>query len=146
MFSGQVLVGLLVSLVNIAIHSVIMALLSWTAHESLRAVQTVWLPIRLALVMMAAVTVLMTAHLIEVITWGVTYAVVDAVPDQTDAFYFAFVNYTTLGYGDILPTKRWRILGPMAAMNGVLLFGWSTAVIYNILRTVATEDKSPIIR
>ncbi len=137
MFSGQVLVGLLISLVNIAVHAVIMALLSWTAHHSSRAVHAVWLPIRLALVMMAAVTVLMTAHLIEIINWGVTYAVLDAVPERTDAFYFAFVNYTTLGYGDILPAKRWRILGPMAAMNGVLLFGWSTAVIYDVLRTVA---------
>ena len=54
-----------------------------------------------------------------------------------DALYFAFVNYTTLGYGDIVSIPRWRLLGPMAAMNGVLLFGWSTAVIYDVLRTVA---------
>ena len=60
-----------------------------------------------------------------------------AVPDQTDAFYFAFVNYTTLGYGDILPVEHWRLLGPMTAMNGVLLFGWSTAVIFHILSTVS---------
>jgi len=53
-----------------------------------------------------------------------------------DAAYFAFVNYTTLGYGDILPASDWRLLGPIAAMNGVLLFGWSTAVIYDVLRSV----------
>jgi Ion channel len=35
--------------------------------------------------------------------------------------YFAFVNYTTLGYGDIIPVQAWQILGPAAAMNGVLL-------------------------
>jgi hypothetical protein len=48
--------------------------------------------------------------------------------------YFAFVNYTTLGYGDVIPIERWRLLGPMTAMNGVLLFGWSTAVIFEVLR------------
>jgi hypothetical protein len=48
--------------------------------------------------------------------------------------YFALVNYTTLGYGDVTPIARWRLLGPMAAMNGVLLFGWSTAVIFQVLR------------
>ncbi|WP_048710899.1 ion channel, partial [Microvirga massiliensis] len=48
--------------------------------------------------------------------------------------YFAFVNYTTLGYGDILPVERWLLLGPMTAMNRVLLFGWSTAVIFEVLR------------
>jgi hypothetical protein len=44
------------------------------------------------------------------------------------------VNYATLGYGDVLPVERWRLLGPMTAMNGVLLFGWSTAVIFEVLR------------
>jgi hypothetical protein len=44
------------------------------------------------------------------------------------------VNYTTLGYGDVIPVERWRLLGPITAMNGVLLFGWSTAVIFEVLR------------
>jgi ion channel len=48
--------------------------------------------------------------------------------------YFAFVNYATLGYGDVLPVERWRLLGPLTAMSGMLLFGWSTAVIFEILR------------
>ena len=48
--------------------------------------------------------------------------------------YFAFVNYTTLGYGDVVPVERWQLLGPITAMNGVLLFGWSTAVIFEVLR------------
>ena len=48
--------------------------------------------------------------------------------------YFAFVNYTTLGYGDVIPSARWQLLGPITAMNGVLLFGWSTAVLFEVLR------------
>ena len=44
------------------------------------------------------------------------------------------MNYTTLGYGDVTPVKRWNLLGRMTAMNGVLLFGWSTAVIFEVLR------------
>lgn len=40
----------------------------------------------------------------------------------------------TLGYGDVTPVARWRLLGPVTAMNGVLLFGWSTAVIFEVLR------------
>ena len=52
-----------------------------------------------------------------------------SAPPGTKLVYFAFVNYTTLGYGDVIPVEDWRLLGPMTAMNGVLLFGWSTAVI-----------------
>ena len=41
-------------------------------------------------------------------------------PPGTDLIYFAFVNYTTLGYGDVIPLRSWQLLGPMTAMNGVL--------------------------
>jgi hypothetical protein len=50
--------------------------------------------------------------------------------------YFAFVNYTTLGYGDVVPAADWQLIGPITAMNGVLLFGLSTAVLFEVLRTV----------
>jgi hypothetical protein len=70
----------------------------------------------------------------EVIVWSLAYAIVDAAPAGADRLYFAFVNYTTLGYGDIVPVRRWQLLGPMTAMNGVLMFGWSTAVIFEVLR------------
>jgi hypothetical protein len=76
----------------------------------------------------------MMAHLAEVVVWSLIYAIVSAAPADTDLLYFAFVNYTTLGYGDVTPVERWHLLGPMTAMNGVLLFGWSTAVIFEVLR------------
>ena len=57
------------------------------------------------------------------------------VAPAADPFYFAFVNYTTLGYGDVVPSAEWRLIGPITAMNGVLLFGWSTAVLFDVIRT-----------
>jgi hypothetical protein len=56
--------------------------------------------------------------------------------------YFALVNYTTLGYGDVVPVPRSRLLGPMTAMNGILLFGWSTAVIFHVLRVTIRRLQS----
>jgi len=133
---GQFGIGLLVSLINISIHAVIMAAVSWSArHAALAAPDRHVL--RLVLVMMAAVTVLMAAHIAEIGVWAIAYAVLDVAPHREQAFYFAFVNYTTLGYGDMLPREYWRILGPMTAMNGIMLFGWSTAVIFDVLRTIA---------
>jgi hypothetical protein len=76
----------------------------------------------------------MVTHSLEVIVWSLTYSIVGAAPADANLVDFAFVNYTTLGYGDVLPVERWRLLGPMTAMNGVLLFGWSTAVIFEVLR------------
>ena len=129
----QLLFGGVVSLGNIAIHAFVMATVVGIARNTLkwdRRQSQSWL----AAVMVATVAILMVAHVAEVITWALAYAILDAVAAGTDVLYFAFVNYTTLGYGDVVPVERWRLLGPMAAMNGVLLFGWSTAVIFEVLR------------
>ena len=85
-------------------------------------------------VMVLTVSVLMAAHVSEVIVWSLAYAIIDVAPAGADPLYFAFVNYTTLGYGDVVPTERWRLIGPITAMNGMLVFGWSTAVIFEVLR------------
>ena len=129
----QYLVGATASVCNIAIHAVVMvAVIKVTriADEWATSRQT----LRLIAVMIATVTVLMMAHLAEVLVWSLIYAIASAAPAGTDLIYFAFVNYTTLGYGDVTPVVRWHLLGPMTAMNGVLLFGWSTAVIFEVLR------------
>ena len=132
----QLLVSIAISVCNIAIHAVVMAAVlraaratseRATSHRSHQSLQ-------LIAVMTATVSVLMAAHIAEVIVWSLGYAMVDAAPSGTDLVYFAFVNYTTLGYGDVTPLQRWNLLGPMTAMNGVLLFGWSTAVIFAILQ------------
>ncbi len=133
---GEVLVGFAISLTNIAIHAVMMAVLVSTAHRASHLTRTAHPTLRLIVPMWATVSVLMLAHLLEVLVWGATYELLNAVPHGADSFYFAFVNYTTLGYGDIIPASRWRLLGPLTAMNGVLLFGWSTAVMYDTLRTI----------
>jgi len=110
----QFLVGGIISLGNIAVHAAVMALVvdvvrrvgRWEHRQS-----SLWL----AAIMVATVAVLLVAHVGEVIIWSATYLIVDAVSPETDVLYFAFVNYTTLGYGDIVPVEHWRLLGPMTA-------------------------------
>jgi hypothetical protein len=85
-------------------------------------------------VMISTVSILMFAHAVEVDVRALEYGIVDVTPPDAGRVYFAFVNCTTLGYCDIIPAKRWQLLGPITAMNGVLLFGWSTAVIFEVLR------------
>ena len=139
----QFLVSIAVSACNIAIHAIVMAAVLWVvriADERATSRQS----LRLVGVMIATVSVFMAAHIAEVFVWSLAYMMVGAAPPGTNFIYFAFVNYTTLGYGDVTPIERWQLLGPMTAMNGVLLFGWSTAVIFAVLRktmvTNATDD------
>ncbi len=129
---AQVIVGAGASICSITIHSFMMAVVLKVArsHTDIRGYSSV----SLAWIMSSTVCVLMAAHLLEVLVWAGLYKSLGVAPAGSENLYFAFVNYTTLGYGDILPAERWRLVGPFAAMNGILLFGWSTAVIFEILR------------
>ncbi len=53
---------------------------------------------------------------------------------RVELIYLAFGNYTTLGYADLVAPEQWRLLRPMTVPNGIMLIGWSTAVIIEILR------------
>jgi hypothetical protein len=129
----QFLMGGVISVCNIVIHALVMTMVVRTSQAT--ALKVAARPyLVLMAVMVATVSVLMAAHACEVLVWSLAYGLVDAVPAGTNLLYFAFVNYTTLGYGDVVPVERWRLIGPMTAMNGVLLFGWSTAVIFEVLR------------
>ncbi|GJE42589.1 potassium channel family protein [Methylobacterium soli] len=129
---AQLAIGAGASICSITIHSFMMAVILKVARA--QAGIRGYSSLSLARVMSSAVCVLMAAHTLEVMIWAVVYRAVGVAPAGADHLYFAFVNYTTLGYGDIVPAARWRLLGPVAAMNGILLFGWSTAVIFEILR------------
>ena len=85
-------------------------------------------------VIVATGTLLVAGHYVEVMLWAFTYGLADAAPPGTDLVYFAFGSYRTLGYGDVLPVERRQMLGPLTALNGIMLIGWSTAVILEVLR------------
>jgi hypothetical protein len=138
----QILVGGGVSVVNIAIHALVMTILVWVAR-AVSAHNKSHPAVFLMAVMISTVSVLMAAHAVEVIVWALAYLIVGAAPRGSGFAYFAFVNYTTLGYGDIVPVERWRLLGPITALNGVLLIGWSTAVIFEVLRRALARTETP---
>ena len=140
----QFLVGGIVSVCTVTIHALVMTVVVYIAGASGTKKSA---SLRLIITMIATVSVLMAAHVLEVFSSSLAYSIVDAAPAGTNLVYFAFVNYATLGYGRVIPVEGWRLLGPITAMNGALMFGWSTAVIFEVLNktrmisydTAATE-------
>jgi hypothetical protein len=137
----QFAVGGGVSVANIAIHALVMTIVVQVAQRASLRTRT-HPSLYLIAVMIPTVSILMATHTLEVMVWSLAYLVVDAAPAGADRVYFAFVNYATLGYGDIVPLPRWRLLGPITAMNGVLLFGWSTAVIFAVLERTMARNRA----
>ncbi len=80
-------------------------------------------------VIAALVLLMALAAYLESALWAVLYWAVDALPELGEALYFSLVTFTTLGYGDITLDEEWRLLAAFEAANGIIMFGWTTAII-----------------
>ena len=136
---NQILAGGATSLVNLVIHALVMGVLVKLMLGMLERGSVGPEFLRYTVIIVVTGSVLGASHFLEILLWAYTYAAVGAAPSGTDLVYFAFGNYKTLGYGDVLPTEQWRLLGPMTALNGIMLIGWSTALIFVFLRRAVPE-------
>jgi hypothetical protein len=81
--------------------------------------------LRLSIVML----LVLLGNLAQMVLWAVLFLLLGEFEDFATAMYHSAVNFVTLGYGDIVMSPRWRLLGPLEAVNGILMFGVSTAVM-----------------
>jgi hypothetical protein len=88
-----------------------------------------WLLIRL-------VWSLILIHLAEVTIWALCYLWTGCVPDAESALYFSGVTYTTIGYGDLLLPKTWRLLGPVEGLTGILMCGLSAGFFFALVSRI----------
>jgi hypothetical protein len=91
-------------------------------------------------VVMTIVTLITAAmHLTQIALWAVILLVCGEISSFEQAFYVSAENYTALGYGDVILSGPWRLLGPLEAINGLLLFGLSTAVLFAVMSHLITN-------
>jgi len=80
-----------------------------------------------------AMSFILVAHLIEMALWAVLFIICGEFKEFGIAYYFSAVNYTTLGYGDLIMSPSWKLLGPLEAADGTFMFGVSTAIIFAVI-------------
>jgi hypothetical protein len=132
---SQLLGGAAVSLANFAIHAIITALIVVATRHAPRATSESHMVVRLASLLTVTMVALMGAFLLEIAVWSGYYDLTTLELNKNNPYFaFAFENYTALGYGDALPIDGNRLIGPITALNGVLLIGWSVAVIFEVMR------------
>ena len=76
---------------------------------------------------------LMLVHFFEGVLWAWVYWGFGTIENIDEAIYFSLSSYTTLGYGDIVLPENWRILGALQGTVGLLMFGWSTALLMPVI-------------
>jgi len=84
------------------------------------------------LLQLAAALVLL-AHLVNIALWAFLFCLCEEFAGFEAAFYHSAMNYSSLGYGDIVMSMRWRLLGPQEAIDGIVMFGISTALIIALM-------------
>jgi hypothetical protein len=72
---------------------------------------------------------MLLGNFVQMIIWAALFMLLGEFREFATALYHSGVNFATLGYGDIVMTERWRLLGPLEAANGILMFGVSTSVM-----------------
>ncbi len=138
--SIDLLTGSLISFLNFGIHAVMTALIIVTTRRTESRTHHLGIFVRLTALLTVAVTFLMLAHIAEIAVWAGVLDLMGVGITNVDTFEFAFENYTGLGYGDALPKDvRYRLIGPIMALNGLLLIGWSVAVIFEVMRMAEFE-------
>src|SRR5262245_49628393 len=86
------------------------------------------------IIVTAAIHIVLVAHLFEIGVWAMLFVLCGEFNAFALAYDHSAVNYTTLGYGNVIMTPSWRLLGPLEAANGMLLFGVSTAIIFTVIQ------------
>jgi hypothetical protein len=130
----QIAVGAFVIAVTIAIHGSMLgvARIAYRSNQSRKQVELSRL--RAIMVLIGVIYWLLIAHLLEITIWALTFWTVDALSTFEESVYFAMVTSTSLGYGDITLDVDWRITGALSSASGLILYGWSTAYLFEYMR------------
>lgn len=79
-------------------------------------------------------TIVILGNLLQIVTWGGLFVFLGEFDNLHDAIYHSGVNFATLGYGDIVMSEKWKLLGPIEAVNGALMIGLSGASMLAVLQ------------
>lgn len=129
----QVLDGALLIAMTVAIHAlgtiIYLRILSryrhyWKRHLGL---------ITALLSLSGIVGFLVVLHLLEITVWASYYHLQGLLPDFESAAYYSIATYTTVGYGDVVLPREWRLEGTAEALVGILMTAWSTALLYKVI-------------
>ena len=130
------LIGATLVTLTVVIHAIGTTL--WIRHIGQRyADEKSWRRRTAIAILIRTVLILMALHAIEIMLWAGSYILLlpaGELASFEQAVYFSIVTFTTLGYGDITLSEGWRMLSGIEALNGIMLIGWTTAMLFAVVQ------------
>lgn len=141
---AQLIIGTLMLALTVVWQALAFDFIIRKTHDLMQAkinkITKSWKSIVLTIVTLSVSFVL----IFEIWAWGMLYLIIGVFTDLETALYFSTSSFTTVGFGDIYLGKDWRLLSSIEAMNGFILFGWSTAFIFEIVSNVYKKEGAAI--
>jgi hypothetical protein len=124
-----VLVGITVVVHAVGLAALLRFLMRSHAQLPTRLWPIIWLLIRVT-------WSLIFIHVTAITVWALFYTWWGCMPDAGSAFYFSGVTYTTVGYGDLVLSGPWRMLGPFEGLTGILMCGLSAGIFFAVVSRI----------
>jgi ion channel len=84
--------------------------------------------------LLAVMLVMVLGNFAQIVLWGVVFVWLEEFADIYEAVYHSAVNFTSLGYGDVVMSRQWKLLGPLEALNGILMLSVTGAALMAMLQ------------
>lgn len=94
--------------------------------------------------LVAAMLLMMLGTIVQVALWAVTFLLLGEFSEFYEAIYFSAVNFSSLGYGDVVMTQPWKLLGPLESLCGVLMLGMTAAALMAILQQMIRSQRGDL--
>ena len=127
---GQLTIGALLIVTTVFVHGFTLELVL----KGLLRMPQEWEVRWRALVFSVVVLGVFAAHVVEIWIWAIFFRFIKEIHSLEAALYFSTSSFTTVGYGDLVLSPEWRLMGALESANGMMLFGWSTAFIFEVVR------------
>lgn len=95
--------------------------------------------------LLIAMLAMMVGNFIQIVLWGILFLLLGELDSLYEAVYHSAVNFSSLGYGDFVMSKSRKLLGPLEAINGVIMLGMTSAALMVILQQVIKDQRDEII-